>query len=352
MQFENNIKKDELVLYSLPECPEGIFCYYKNKACIYKHEGQSLFIVNKKCMNGNNCNYINKICNLKHSLDKTIRGFINPNLVCDKRNCKEYDINNCNKLHYCDYYECMKYAFTFRYAQDGVIDYMKNILPKINANRIMKRMGLPIVNQLAPQRGRGRSRSRERHRSRSPDHNQYKSHERHRSRSHEHNQYRSHERHRSRSPEHNQYRSRNRDRSRSRNRDRSRSRNRDRSRSRDHNQYRSRNRDRSRSRDREVKDNMYPINYGSRNAPIINGINDNFIKCRNLQKCFLHEKGICKFMHQDQIDKCLTLYEITKNIGQAQDFAYKMTTEAKDRAQFEQSSRYFEIDKKPLKFIY
>ena len=395
MQFNTNNKEPgELVLYSPPECSEGIFCYYKDKACIYKHDGQNLFIVNTICTKNTRCNYINKLCKLKHSVNKKIRGYINPDLVCDRRICKGFEINTCKKLHPCDYDECMRYASTFRYVEEGVSNFMKNILPKINADRIMKKMGLPIINQLAPPPHRDRSRSRERHRS-------------HRDRSRSREKDRSH---RDRS------RSRERNRSRSRERDRSRSRERNRSRSREKHRYnkdrpRSRERHRSRSRDNKKQPQQFQVHPQHFQAPpqqfqaspqqfqaspqqfqappqqfrgppqqyqgppqyyqdyplrvavtsnpynrmisiqpkqtqvstlissainegknkIITNVNDFETKCRNFPSCHLHNFQACKFMHKEQIEECLSLYEKTRDIKSAQDLAHKMMAAASSR---------------------
>ena len=422
----------ELVLYSPPECHMGIFCYYKDKACIYKHEGHSMFIANQICSKGNHCKFINKFCTLKHSLDMRIRGYINPNLVCDRRNCKGFDINTCTKLHACDYDECMRHAFTFRIVQDGVMNFMENILPKMNSDRIMKKMGLPILSQLVPPMDR--SRNSERHRSRSRDRHS----SRNRSRSRE--RHERHERHEKRDF---------RDRSRSRDRRNSRYR------SRSHERHRSRSRDRFVSQrppedyqrppeayqrppelfqrqpvayqrpleayqrppelfqrqpvayqrppelfqrqpeayqrpfelfQRPSEDYQRPpirvnvssdpprriitiqpkqtdihnlinsaINEG-KNKIIIN-VNDFETKCRNVPNCYLHNFKACKFMHKDQIDECLALYEATKNIKLAQDQAKKMMDSAQERFRNSSSKkssngRYFDVapDYIPLPF--
>ena len=398
MQFNTNNKESgELVLYSTPECREGIFCYYKEKACIYKHEGQSAFIVNQNCQKGTYCNFINKLCNLKHSLDKRIRGYINPNLVCDRRTCKGFDVNNCNKLHMCDYDECMKHAFTFRNVECGVTDFMKNILPKINSDRILKRMGLPIMNLLAP--SRGRSRSRERHMSKSPERRRSRSRERRRSRSHDRRRDRSNERRPSR------YRSRSHERKRSRSRDRVVSNN--------YHQTQSYMRPpepyarapeplsrryepyprapeplpRAHQHFQRAPDPFLtsPIQVAVSSDPpkrvitiqpkqtdirnllnsaikdgqnkIITNVNDFETKCRNVPNCHLHNFKACKFMHKDQIDECLALYEATKNIKLAQDLAKKMMDAAYDRfrnsgQKKSSNTRYFDMNQDyiPLPF--
>jgi hypothetical protein len=339
------------------------------------------------CNKGNHCNFINKLCTLKHSLDKRIRGYINPNLVCDRRICKGFDINTCTKLHDCDYDACMKHAFTFRIVQDGIKNFMENILPKMNVDRIMKKMGLPIINQLAPPMDSFRS--RERHRSRSPERRRSRSPERHSSR----------------------YRSRSRDRYERRDyRHRSRSRERRRSRSRDrffseshtfHRQPEAYQRlpeffqrpheaylrpheaylrpPEAYQRPPEVYQRppedyqrppepfqrqpepfyRQPIHVALSSDPprriitiqpkqtdihsllhsaikegkdkIINFVNDFESKCRNVPSCYLHNFKACKFMHKDQINECMALFEATKNIKLVQDLAKKMTSEAQNR---------------------
>jgi hypothetical protein len=440
MQVNTNNESGELVLYSPPECPEGIFCYYKQKACIYKHDGQNTFIVNKQCEKGDRCKFINQLCNLKHSLDKRIRGYINPDLVCSKRHCKSFEVNDCKKLHICDYNEFIKYVFTFRNINNGIWSFMNDILPKMNADRIMKKMGLHSINQLAPPMD-SRERYPDRHRSRSNERHS----DRHRSRSRE----RRSDRHRSGSRE----RRSDRERSRSRERDLSRSRKRDRSRSRDRfisHSYTSRLPEpyqrppepyqrlpdsyqrpsepyqrphesyQRPSEPYQVAHHPYqappqyyqeppqlyqgppqlyqgppqpyqvppqpyqgpPQSYQS--APlgvelstrshkrvitvqpkktdihsllqsavndgknkIINNVNDFNTKCRNVPSCHLHNFKACKYMHKDQIDECLALYETTKDIKLVQDLAKKMMDGAQSRfknstPQKSSTGRYFD----------
>jgi len=80
---------------------------------------------------------------------------------------------------------------------------------------------------------------------------------------------------------------------------------------------------------------------------IITGINDFETKCRNYPSCHLHNFQACKFMHKEQIEECLALYESTKNIKLAQNLAKKMMDTAQNR--FKHSStkkdtnnRYFD----------
>jgi hypothetical protein len=82
---------------------------------------------------------------------------------------------------------------------------------------------------------------------------------------------------------------------------------------------------------------------------IINFVNDFETKCRNVPSCHLHNFKACKFMHKDQIDECLALYDASKNIKLAQDLAKRMMEAAQSRFRNnnqnkKSSGRYFDAN--------
>jgi hypothetical protein len=53
------------------DCPKGAQCPFRKHACLYRHEGNHLYLWNKDCKNGNDCLGNGKICELNHSIQES-----------------------------------------------------------------------------------------------------------------------------------------------------------------------------------------------------------------------------------------------------------------------------------------
>jgi hypothetical protein len=351
----NNTKNDELVTYqSKNHCPDGFYCKHRNRCCVFKHSIRpNIYLQDKMCFQDGRCRFIDRPCQDIHLLPYKIRDCVDIDYVCmHGDDCVGRVRGMCRKIHPFQFDECLNYGNRYPPIKSGCHYYINKILYSKYEPKIVEE---PRFRDESGFRDESRFREEPRFR----DESRFREEPRFRDES--------------RFREEPRFRDESRFRERSRSYDRK-HRHRSRSRSRSRQKYSS-SKEHSESDIKKIieslvikhtteqKSNHIPYNFSppqpfnfaspqtfsfappksfdfsqsmpknnllSINQPFflekIPKVNSVEVICIYNDKCTKRLAG-CKFMHSDQIDKCLKFYNDSKDLYKTQQMASKMRNE-------------------------